>query len=147
MIHDKTYFFRNRVYKNINDSAKIVFNGPGELEIGFPIEYGGRDKTLNPEEMFVAAINGCLMNTFFYFSQKFNLDFISYDSRAKARLEKQSGGFRFTDVNVHATIQIHDAKTVDKIREAGQLADIYCLVSRSVSCPVEYEVDIEIKEA
>ena len=145
MKHERTYIFRNTVSQNQNEPAKVIFNGPGQMEIGAAAEFGGSGQGLNPEEMFVAAINGCLMNTFFYFTQKFKIEILSYNSQASSQLEKQSDGFRFTNVEVSAKVQLPEGKFTEKVREAGQLAEKYCLVSRSVSCPVNYQLEIEIK--
>jgi len=144
MKHERTHIFENIVFQNANKPAKTVFSGPGEMEIGPATEFGGSGQTLNPEEMFVAAINGCLMNTFFYFTQKFNIEFLSCYSQAQGQLEKQSDGFRFTSVKVKAKVQLPDNKAAEKVHEAGQLAERYCLVSRSVACHVDYQLEVEI---
>jgi len=144
MKHERTHIFENIVFQNANKPAKTVFSGPGEMEIGPATEFGGSGQTLNPEEMFVAAINGCLMNTFFYFTQKFNIEFLSCYSQAQGQLEKQSDGFRFTSVKVQAKVQLPDNKAAEKVHEAGQLAERYCLVSRSVACHVDYQLEVEI---
>ncbi|MFA5658095.1 MAG: OsmC family protein [Oscillospiraceae bacterium] len=116
------------------------------MEIGAAAEFGGSGQGLNPEEMFVAAINSCLMNTFFYFTQKFKVETLSYHSQASGQLEKQADGFRFTNVEVKAKVQLSEEKFADKIQKAGHLAEKYCLVSSSVSCHVNYQLEIEIKE-
>ena len=146
MKHEKTYIFKNTVSRNQNEPARVTFNGPGQMEIGAAAEFGGSGQILNPEEMFVAAINACLMNTFFYFTQKFKIEILSYNSHASGHLEKQTDGFRFTNVEVRAKVQLNEGKFAEKMREAGQLAEKYCLVSRSVACPVDYQLEIEIKE-
>jgi organic hydroperoxide reductase OsmC/OhrA len=145
MKHERTYIFKNTVSQNQNEPAKVMFNGPGQMEIGTAPEFGGSGQNLNPEEMFVAAINSCLMNTFFYFAQKFKINILSYNSQASGQLEKQSDGFRFTNVEVQAKVQSPEEKFTEKIQEAGHLAEKYCLISRSVSCPVNYQLEIEIK--
>ena len=145
MKHERTYIFRNTVSQNQNEPAKVIFNGPGQMEIGAAAEFGGSGQGLNPEEMFVAAINSCLMSTFFYFTQKFKIEILSYNSQATGQLEKQTDGFRFTNVEVRAKVQLNEDKFAEKMREAGQLAEKYCLVSRSVTCSVNYQLEIEIK--
>lgn len=145
MKHERTYIFKNTVSRNLNEPAKVTFNGPGEMEIGAAVEFGGSGQGLNPEEMFVTAINSCLMNTFFYFTQKFKIDILSYNSQASGQLEKQSDGFRFTNVEVKAKVQLPEEKFTEKVQEAGQLAEKYCLVSKSVACSVNYQLEIEIK--
>jgi len=133
------------VYSEGGKSAKTVFSGPGELEIGPAPEFSGRPETLNPEEMFVAAINGCTMTTFFYFAQMLNVEFSSYYSKAEGQVEKQADGFRFTDVEVRAKVALQQRDLAEKVREVGNLAEKYCLVSRSVACHVHYQLQVEIK--
>jgi len=146
MKNERTYIFKNTISRNQDEPAKVMFSGPGQMEIGAAAEFGGGGQGLNPEEMFVAAINSCLMNTFLYFTQKFKIETLSYNSQASGRLEKQSDGFRFTNVEVQAKVQLPEDKFADKIQEAGHLAEKYCLVSRSVTCSVDYQLEIEIKE-
>lgn len=145
MKHERTYIFKNTVFQNEKEPAKVVFSGPGQMEMGPAAEFGGSGHGLNPEEMFVAAINSCLMNTFFYFAQKFKIEILSYTSQALGQIEKQSDGFRFTRVEVQAKVQLSEEKVAEKIQEAGELAEQYCLVSRSVACPVDYQLEIELK--
>ena len=144
--HERKYIFENKVFRKQNEPAQVIFSSVGQMEIGAAVEFGGNGKNLNPEEMFVAAINSCLMNTFFYFTQKYKIEILSYTSQAEGRLEKQSDGFRFINVEVRAKVQLSDDKFAAQIQEAGHLAEKYCLVSRSVACPVDYKIDIEIKQ-
>jgi organic hydroperoxide reductase OsmC/OhrA len=141
----KSYLFKNTVYKEGRKSAKTVFSGPGEIEIGPALEFDGSPETLNPEEMFVAAINNCLMTTFFYFVQKSNFEILSYYSKAEGRVEKQADGFRFTNMEVRAEVTLQHRYLVEKVREFGNLAEKYCLVSRSVACPVDYQLQVKAK--
>ena len=142
MKHERTYIFENTVFRKQNERTQVIFSSAGQMEIGSPVEFGGNGKNLNPEEMFVAAINSCLMNTFFYFTQKYKIEISSYNSQASGRLEKQSDGFRFTGVYVRAKIEISDDKDFDKIQESGKLAEKYCLISRSISCEIDYKLEI-----
>jgi len=88
MKRQKSYLFKNPVFRRGDESAKTVFSGIGELWVGSAPEFEGSPETLNPEEMFVAPINNCLMTTFFYFVLKINAQILFYYSEAQARLEK-----------------------------------------------------------
>jgi len=145
MKRQKSYLFKNTVFKEGDESAKTVFSGPGELKVGPAPEFEGGPETLNPEEMFVAAINNCLMTTFFYFMQKSNVEVLSYYSDAQGRVEKQADGFRFTNVEVRAEVILPRQEFAEKAREFGDLAEKYCLVSRSVTCPVHYELEVKTR--
>jgi organic hydroperoxide reductase OsmC/OhrA len=143
MKRQKSYLFKNTVFKEGDESAKTVFSGPGELEVGPAPEFEGNPETLNPEEMFVASINNCLMTTFFYFVRKLNVEISSYYSEAQALLEKQKDGFRFTDVEVRAEVTLKQEELAEKVSELGDLVEKYCLVSRSVVCPVRFKLGVK----
>jgi organic hydroperoxide reductase OsmC/OhrA len=141
----KSYLFKNTIIKEGNETAKTVFSGPGELKVGPAPEFEGSAETLNPEEMFVAAINNCLMTTFFYFVRKSNVEVLSYYSDAQGWVEKQADGFRFTNVEIRAKVTLQYQDLVERVREFGNLAEKYCLVSRSVACPVYYQLQVKTK--
>jgi len=143
MKSQKSYLFKNTVFKEGDESAKTVFSGPGEVEVGPAPEFEGSPETLNPEEMFVASINNCLMTTFFYFVRKSNVEVLSYSSEAQGQLEKQKDGFRFTQVDVQAKVTLAQQELAEKVRQLGDLAEKYCLISRSVACPVHYELEVK----
>jgi organic hydroperoxide reductase OsmC/OhrA len=145
MKRQKSYLFKHEVFKEGDEPAKAVFSGIGKLEIGPAPEFNSHPDTLNPEEMFVAAINSCIMTTFFYFINRSNIEIVSYRSHAEGRVEKQADGFRFTEVEVRAKVSLAQQELVQKVRELGDLAKKYCLVSRSLACPVHYRLQVEAK--
>jgi len=145
MKRQKSYLFKNTVFKEGDESAKTVFSGPGKLKVGPAPEFEGSPQTLNPEEMFVASINSCIMTTFFYFVRKLNVEILSYYSEAQGRVEKQKDGFRFTNVEVRAEVTLQHQELAEKVNELGDLAEKYCLVSHSVNCPVHYELKVKTR--
>jgi organic hydroperoxide reductase OsmC/OhrA len=147
MKHQKSYLFKNAVFKERDESAKTVFSGPGQLEVGPAPEFSGSPETLNPEELFVASVNNCLMTTFFYFVRKSGIEILSYRSDAEGQVEKQADGFRFTKVEVRAEVTLQKQDLVEKVLEFGDLAEKYCLVSRSVACPVDCSLMVKVRES
>ena len=143
MKSQKRYLFKNTVLKEGDKPAKTTFSGLADVEVGPAPEFEGSPETLNPEEMFVAAINNCLMTTFFYFVRKSNVEVLSYFSKAQGQLEKQKDGFRFTHVDVRAEVTLAQQHLAEKIRQIGDLAEKYCLISRSVACLVHYELQVK----
>jgi len=146
MRHENSYIFKNTVCKESDQLARTVLNGPGKLTIGPPPEFGGRPEILSPEELFVAAINNCIMTTFFYFARKLHVECSLYFSEAEGQVEKQADGLRFTHVKVRAKVALPQEDSAEKVREVGNLAEKYCLISRSVACPVDYQLEVEIRE-
>ena len=77
--------------------------------------------------------------------RKLNVEILSYYSEAQGRLEKQKDGFRFTHVEVQAKVTLAQQEPAEKVTQLGDLAEKYCLVSRSVNCPVRYHLEVETK--
>lgn len=134
--------FNNTVYKNGNQKAKTSMSGISETEVGPPVQYGGDPHSLNPEEMLMAAVNSCLMLVFFHFVKKSEVDVLSYSSDAAGKVEKTKNGLRFTNIEVKAQVSLGSADSAAKIEEMAQLAERYCLVSGSLACPVQYNVEV-----
>ena len=134
--------FKNSLMKTGQDYAVTSMSGIKNIAIGPPAEYGGITDTLNPEELFVASINSCIMLVFYHLVKRYNINVISYYSEAEGTVEKTKNGLRFTKVTVNAKVEIGDTNHAGKIEEITQLAEKYCLVSNSVSCPVVYTVKL-----
>jgi organic hydroperoxide reductase OsmC/OhrA len=134
--------FTNTIDKRGNEPAKTAMCGIHEAEVGAPPVYGGSPNALNPEEMFVASINSCIMLVFYHFADKYKVEISSYSTEAAGTVEKTKNGLRFTAVEVKAKVVLCDENQAEKIEEIAQLAEKYCLVSGSVACPVSYEVKV-----
>lgn len=134
--------FTNVVRRAGTDVATTAMSGVQEGKIGPPVEYGGQPDTLNPEELFVASINSCLMLVFYHFAEKSAVEIQSYEAQSEGIVEKTRNGLRFTNVNVKARVRASGEDVAHGIAELTELAEKYCLVSNSVNCPVSYSVSL-----
>lgn len=137
--------FKNSVTKIGEGNAVTSMSGIENIAVGPPIQYGGNQETLNPEELFVASINSCIMLVFYHFLKKYELDVCRYQSNAEGTVEKTKDGLRFTKVLVKAEVELKVDDSAHKIAEVAKLAEKYCLVSNSISCPVEYSVSLTFR--
>jgi organic hydroperoxide reductase OsmC/OhrA len=133
--------FTNKINSDKEGNAVISMSGAENVSIGPPELYGGSKDTLNPEEMFAAAVNSCIMLVFQHFARKKHINLISYKANADAKVEKTKNGLRFTEVTVNAEVEV-EQHNKDKVKKAAELAEKYCLVSNSVNCPVDYKIEI-----
>ena len=134
--------FKNTVRCGGGGTAITTMSGAKDAEIGAPAEYGGRADTLNPEELFVASINSCLMLVFYHFAEKSGLGIESYEADAEGTVAKTRSGLRFTSVQVQARVKTSGTDVTDQLEEMAKLAEKYCLVSNSVNFPVTYSVSL-----
>ena len=131
--------FENRLICQGSETAMTRMSGTGDVPVGPPPSYGGNAQTLNPEELFVASINSCIMLVFYHFAAQRKVKIARYDSEAAGKVEKTKNGLRFTEVQVKATVVTANPQQADQVVTLAALAEKYCLVSNSVACPVHYE--------
>lgn len=117
--------------------------GEESMEGQHPVRVGGPGggDNMDPEHLFVASAEVCLANTFLFFADKSRLAIKSYASTAEGVLEKApEGGFRFKEIVIRPTVEVTgDPARVDQMIDR---AHRYCLVSRSMSCPVRVEHEV-----
>ncbi|MEW6069434.1 MAG: OsmC family protein [Candidatus Thermoplasmatota archaeon] len=132
--------YKNKVIWDKEKEGIMEWEGKARLRIGTPPEFQGSENVVSPEELFVASINGCIMTTFLYFSEKLDIGLVSYESDGFGKVEKNEKGYKFTNIVIKPTII---AKDVEKAMKALKLTEKYCLVSRSVSANIEIKPKIK----
>jgi organic hydroperoxide reductase OsmC/OhrA len=135
--------FENHLTCQETEIGVTHMSGTGDIQVGPPPAYGGSTDTLNPEELFVASINSCLMLVFYHFANQRKVTIILYDSQATGKVEKTSNGLRFTEIQVKATVILGNPEQSSEVDKLAELAEKYCLVSNSVACPIHYKVEIK----
>jgi organic hydroperoxide reductase OsmC/OhrA len=114
------------------------------LTVATPPEFGGPEGMWSPEELLVASVESCILSTFLYFAERFELPLISYASASKGTVEKTPDGLRFTGIDVSIAVQVPDLEAVGKaaaLRLKEKLHK-YCPVSTSLGCPVRLALEV-----
>ena len=111
--------------------------GKPELVISSPPEFRGDAGIWTPEDMFVTALNACIMQTFLSFAEQKKLALESYDSSAEALLEFKDGKYRFTEITVRPQLALKSQEEVERAREIMESAHANCFVSNSITCAVK----------
>ncbi len=74
-----------------------------------------------------------------FFAGTARLRILSYHSTAEGLLEKApEGGFRFMEIVIRPVVEVEDG-AISKAEQMLDRAHRYCLVSRSMCCPVQVE--------
>jgi len=118
-------------------------NNPA-LAIATPPEFGGPEDLWSPEELLVASVGGCLMSTFLYFAERFNVALEGYSSTSRGSLEKTRDGLRFTGIEVAIRVTVPDAAAREKAASPRlkEMLEKYCPVSAALNCPVRLDLSV-----
>lgn len=150
-MRDDRQRFRKFIYRTAVSwvkEKKGVLSSPGKpaIETATPPEFKGHEGIWTPEELFVAAVNACIMTTFLHYAQRDNLEFFSYDSEAEGILERIDTTFMFSEIKVKPKIIIFSDNQIEKAEKLISLSEKACLISNSIKSKVEVIPEIEIRQ-
>jgi organic hydroperoxide reductase OsmC/OhrA len=141
----KSFTYHTSVAGVEGRTASLRSDGKPALRVTSPPEFGGGPGVWTPEDLFVAAIEVCLMLTFVGIAAKRGLPFANYESKAEGLLAWEEGSYRFTRVVVSPSITLFDDHSMAAAREIIERAHATCLVANSVSCEVVVEPTFEVQ--
>ena len=118
--------------RRLNASAA----GKPDLEISSPPEFKGEPGVWTPEDLFVAALNNCIMETFLSFAEQKGLALAAYESTAEALLEFKEGKYRFTEIAVRPQVALRSQADVERAHQIMEDAHANCFVSNSITSSV-----------
>ena len=114
--------------------GRAEVEGKDPLFVGAPPEFNGPQGMWNPEDLFVQALESCLMLTFVSLCQSEGIELQSYTSKASGRLEKTDRGLAFGWVVITPVIQARTSE--QNVLQLIQRAHELSMIRRSVSCEV-----------
>ena len=120
-------------------------DGGLQVPVAGAIVLGGSGGKANPEELFLAAIASCFVNTWAIFLKKLALGFSEPSLKVEGELEKDpAGGFRFKRAVIHARVPaaLLESRRAE-VEKTVALAEKYCIISKAARAAMPLEVRIE----
>jgi organic hydroperoxide reductase OsmC/OhrA len=105
-----------------------------------PDEFGGIWGKVNPEEIFITAINACMMMSFLFFAEKEHLPITAYDATATTSIETVDGKKAISTVTLEVFIASRSERA--RVEEVLLKAKEHSLILNSVKLPVEVNYTI-----
>jgi peroxiredoxin-like protein len=117
---------------------------PSPIIFSAPAEFLGEAHVWTPEHFFVAAVVTCFVSTFSGMSDLSRFHFVSLEVEAEGVVEKDAGGWRFTEIRLSPALRI--AREEDRERGARLLeqAERSCLIARSITARVSSRATIKV---
>ena len=142
-----------RLKKRLKYSAEATWNhesgGTAKVD-GFtidfdtPHEHGGNEKAPCPDQLFMASLAGCIINTFNYY--RVMLDAETRDLKVKVSSEielTKIDGYRVTDIIIALEIW-SDEENYELNQKCAERAIDYCHLTRSIEKAIPIETSIEV---
>lgn len=141
-VRSKVYTYRTTVKWTEKKMGVISSPGKPDVQVATPPEFKGHEGFWSPEDLFIAAINVCVMSTFLAFAERASLAFTAYESEAEGRVELADGKLQVTTVVVKPRVTLAPGADGAKAREILAKAEANCLISQSVKTKVTVEATI-----
>lgn len=113
------------------------------LAVSSPPEFNGEATKWSPEEMLVAAVEGCTMGTFLALAERNGLPVAWYSSTAEGLLEAVDGEYRLTRVIVRPTVALRPGESADLAFRLLRKAHHQCLIGNSICGELWFEPTVE----
>ena len=122
-----------------------VSDGAVGVAIAGSTDLGGSGGAANPEELLLAALGACFINTWAIFLTKLQISYAQPAVRVSATLGNDpAGGFRLTGAVVHARVpESLLAADRPRIEKTLALAEKYCIISKVARAAMPLKVEIE----
>jgi organic hydroperoxide reductase OsmC/OhrA len=145
---EKTHHFEVRVAwdGDATGSGEVRVNdGAFPVPIAGATSLGGAGVAANPEELLLAALGSCFINTWAIFLKKLAVGYGEPTLRVSGELGPDpAGGFRMQSAVVHARVPASLMSAGrPQIEKTLQLAEKYCIVSKVVRASMSLAVQVE----
>ena len=138
-IRPKSYRYTTSVRWTGEKKGMMDVAGKPSVEVATPPEFKGHEGIWSPEDLFVAAVNSCIMTTFLAFAGRAGLAFEGYESEAEGLLEFVGERLIFTKIVVRPRVTLASGEDRAKAEEILHKAERNCLVSSSIRTEVILE--------
>lgn len=141
-IKSRKFIYKNSVKWQEKKRGLLSSLDKSNIEVATPPEFRGHSGIWTPEDLFVAAVNSCIMTTFLHYAEKEGLKFLSYESEAEGVLERVNTQFTFSHITVRSKITVASGDQEQKTRELMKLSENGCLISNSIKSSVKVILEI-----
>lgn len=140
--HRKTSDFD---YETYNRDAELIFGGGKKIMVSNPEKYFGNSEQINSEELLIASVSCCYMQTFLAIASKQGYNIASYEDKALGKLYKDANGkMSMREINLFPEVQFEGLQPNEAtLQKLKNLACKNCFISNSVSSQVNVVITLK----
>lgn len=120
----------------------------GNFAVSFdtPEDYEGNETAPCPDQLFLASLTGCLMNTFLYYKNQLGAETMDIKVDADAEITLRTPyGYRITSIDFRITIN-SDEDNLELNQTCAERARDYCHLTKSIETAIPLTIDISIND-
>ena len=122
--------------------AKLSSAGLPYLRVAAPEEFDGPGDAWSPEHLLLASVETCFLLTFRAIARLAKFEFTALEIDVSGTVDRQDRITRFTAIMLRPKLVVADGADHARARELLIKAEKNCLVSASLSTPVQLDAEI-----
>ncbi|MCL5029799.1 MAG: OsmC family protein [Bacteroidetes bacterium] len=143
---DDIFYYETKVTWKEGKIGELSSDGMDNITIATPPEFpGGVPNVWSPEHLFAASANICLMTTFLAIAENSKLNFISFSSKGKGKVEKVDGKLFVTQIELSPNIIVNNEHEKERALRIIEKSEKACLISRSMKSEIILKPEIIVQ--
>jgi peroxiredoxin-like protein len=122
--------------------GEISSSGVTALRTAPPAQFDGPGDAWSPEQFFLAAVASCFLFTLRAVARASKVEFVGLELDAEGVVDRRPGPTRFVEIVLRAALVVPAGTDQARARAALEKTESPCLVSASISTPVQLEADV-----
>lgn len=119
---------------------------PTKIEVATPPDFPkGMKDIWSPQHLFVAAVSGCLMDTFLVVAENSKFEFISFECNAVGFVNEIVGKLSVTEIILKPKVVIQSTDHEDQLKKILEMSKNECLICNSVTTKISLEPIIVVQ--
>ncbi|MFQ6128167.1 MAG: OsmC family protein [Thermoplasmata archaeon] len=124
--------------------GELTFENGRRIEFSSPVDFGGVEGSVVPEELLVASLNACLHMTFLTIAQEMRLEIESFESQAEGHLDTMGNETQFVKCTLRPRVLVSSPEDVSRAEKAISLAKKRCFIANSANFEVSVEPSVHV---
>ncbi len=126
------------------EHGNITMDCGYSCEFHKPMEFGGVEGMMNPEDAFVGSLAMCYSITLQSTLEKMRLKLADFELETIGLLEDTEEGNKITKIDLIPKVKLMKEEDKDKVERALKLAKKNCLISKSINSDIQLKPEIEL---
>ena len=143
---EEIFYYNTEVNWKQGRTGVLSSEGLEDITVATPPEFsGGVPNIWSPEHLYVASANICLMTTFLAIAENSKLNFVSFASNGKGKVEKVEGKFFVTQIELSPKIIVNNDRDKERALRIIEKSEKACLISRSMKSEIILKPEIIVQ--
>ena len=135
-------------YTGYGRKYRVQFDGKPDLPGSADPIFRGDANIYNPEDLFVAALSSCHLQSYLALCARSKINVIAYEDEASGTMVmRPDGGGKFESVTLRPSVTLAPGSDEKRAMDLHETAHDMCFIAASVSIPVLHEPLIKVEGA